>query len=260
MELVDVDRSRARSFGLADEAEAVLTPWHTHRKHQVLYAERGSMRLWMGEAVWMVPPGRAAWIPARTRHRVGAGALSLRTVYLDPRICQGLPAASAVFCVTALAREMILHAMRWGPRHRSSALSRAYFETLARLCPGWVEGALPLSLPVGRTVELQRAMTWTLEHLDERPTASRAAKAAGLSARTLARRFADETETTWRRFFHDARMVEATHRLSQPGARVGEVALGLGFESLSAFSRAYKAFCGVSPSQHMWPRVRNVGP
>ena len=70
----------------------------------------------------------------------------------------------------------------------------------------------------------------------------------------MARRFAVETGTTWRRFAHDARIIEATHRLSVPGAHVGDVAASLGFESLSAFSRAFKSALGRPPSS-MRPRA-----
>ena len=245
MAIVDVERVRG-SFGLADEADAVDTPWHHHRKHQLLYAARGSMRLWTRAHLWLLPPGRAAWIPSRTEHRVRAGTLSLRTVYLPARYAPC--GTTCVFSVTPLAAEMILHAMRWGPTHRPTALSRSYFETLAHLCIEWTRDPLPLRLPVAQTPQLQRAMDWTVSNVDARPTAAAAAKAAGLSTRTLARRFADETQTTWRRFLHDARMIDAAHRLAQPDARVGEVAFDLGFASVSAFSRAFKAFSGQTPA------------
>ncbi len=199
--------------------------------------------------MWLLPPGRAAWLPAGARHRVTSGPLSLRTVYLHPELIGGFPAQTSVFTVDSLAAEMIQHAMRWGPRHRITPLSRAFFETFARLCLEWTESSLPLRLPVARSEALQVAMDWTLVNLERHPTAARAARAAALSPRTLARRFAEETKTTWRRYLHDARMIEAAHRLGLPAATVGEVANALGFESVSAFSRAFKAFTGQTPRQ-----------
>ncbi|MGH1344056.1 MAG: AraC family transcriptional regulator [Nannocystales bacterium] len=246
---VDVDRSRARCFGLAEDVRELDARWHRHRKHQLLYAVRGSMRLWVEDAMWLLPPGRAAWLPAGARHRVTSGPLSLRTVYLHPELIGGFPAQTSVFTVDSLAAEMIQHAMRWGPRHRITPLSRAFFETFARLCLEWTESSLPLRLPVARSEALQVAMDWTLVNLERHPTAARAARAAALSPRTLARRFAEETKTTWRRYLHDARMIEAAHRLGLPAATVGEVANALGFESVSAFSRAFKAFTGQTPRQ-----------
>ncbi len=244
---IDVDRVPAANFGLAVDADHVDAGWHAHGRHQLLFAARGSMQLWVDDAQWLLPPGRAAWIPARVRHRVHAGPLHLRTVYLHRRRVRGAPRRACVFAVDALAREMILHTMRWGPTHTPDATSRAFFAALAGLAIEWAAAAGPYSLPVARTPELARVMQWTLAHLTESPKVEQAARAAGVSPRTLARRFAEETGTTWRRFLHDARMLDAMRRLTEPGVRTSDVAFALGFASLAAFSHAFTAFTGESP-------------
>ncbi len=206
------------------------------------------MRLFVERETWLLPAGRAAWIPARVRHRVVSSRLELQTVYLPRRIVGDAPETAAVFDAPPLAREMLTYAMRLGPADRPTPRSRSFFQTLAHLCVQWMQHPVPLRLPRAQTEALQRAMDWTLDNLGSRPCAAEAARAAGMSTRTMARRFATETNTTWRRFAHAARLVEATHRLSQPGAHVGEVAASLGFESLSAFSRAFKSVLGHPPS------------
>lgn len=206
------------------------------------------MRLFVERETWLLPSGRAAWIPAGVLHRVACSRLELQTVYLPSRLVSGAPQSTAVFDAPPLAREMLTYAMRLGPADRPTPRSRSFFQTLAHLCLEWMHDPLPLRLPRAQTEGLQRAMDWTLDNLGRRPSASEAARAAGMSTRTMARRFASETGTTWRRFAHDARLLEATHRLSQPGAHVGDVAASLGFESLSAFSRAFKSALGHPPS------------
>ena len=42
-EHTDVDVVPLAAFGLADELEPGLSPPHAHRKHQLLYAESGSL-------------------------------------------------------------------------------------------------------------------------------------------------------------------------------------------------------------------------
>lgn len=246
-EPVDVDHATAPCFGLSVDVSSMDSGWHAHGRHQLLYAARGSMQLWVDEGQWLLPPGRAGWIPARMRHRVEAGPLRLRTVYLHPRRISGAPRGAGVFGASALAREMILHAMRWGPHHRGDRTSRAFFSALAGLCAEWATGATRFRLPVARSPQLHRAMQWTLAHVDQRPRVAQVARAAGMSTRSLARRFAEETGTTWRRFLHDARMLEAMRRLSEPGARVGDVAASLGFASQGALTHAFTAFTGESP-------------
>ena len=244
---VDVDGAPAPCFGLAIDVPEMDSGVHAHGRHQLLYAARGSMQLWVDDGYWLLPPGRAAWIPARLRHRVASGALRLRTVYLHPRRAPGLPREVVVFTASPLAREMILETMRFGPAHAPDRAARALFGALAALCTQWCTAAAPLRLPVAKTPALRAVMQWTLEHLDQRPTVARAARAGGMSTRSLARRFAAETGTTWRRYLHDARMLEAMRRLGEPGVRVGEVAAALGFRSQGAFTHAFTAFAGETP-------------
>ncbi|TNF28829.1 MAG: AraC family transcriptional regulator, partial [Deltaproteobacteria bacterium] len=78
-------------------------------------------------------------------------------------------------------------------------------------------------------------------------TAASAARAGGMSERTLLRRFVSETGGTFRDYLHAARMVRAMDLLLDPTARVTDVALALGYESLAAFSRAFRAYSGESP-------------
>jgi AraC-like DNA-binding protein len=250
--LVDVDSVGAPCFGLEDELAPFVSDWHAHRRHQLLYAASGTLRLEVGDAQWLLPPQRAAWIAALTPHRVRSSQPArLATVYLARRHGRDVPGPCRVFAVGALAREMILHAMRFGPEHDArDRVAGRFFAALADLVRDWAADARPLSLPAARSPELERAMSWTLANLGARPSLVGAARASGLSARSLTRRFADETRTTWRRFVAQARLLRAMELLSVPGARVTETAYEVGFESLGAFSHAFEAFAGETPRDY----------
>lgn len=69
---------------------------------------------------------------------------------------------------------------------------------------------------------------------------------AGLSARTLQRRFLDETGLTVTAWRSRLRLATAAERLAR-GQEVGRVAAEVGFESASAFTRAFRALTGVTP-------------
>jgi AraC-like DNA-binding protein len=246
---VEVDRSRAPAFGLADELAPFGPAPHAHAKHQILYVSAGTLHLEVGRLQWVLPPQRAAFIRAGVEHAVSArGPVSLRTVYLAPRLTCGPEEDCRVFPVGGLARELLLEAMRWGPDHDPRApLPRAFFRALTALCEEWTAAALPLRLPTARTPELRTAMQLTLEGLDTPLAIETIARASGMSVRTLSRRFSDETGTSWRSFLRAARMMRAMELLSVPGARVTEVGLEVGFESPSAFSRAFEQFAGEPP-------------
>ena len=68
------------------------------------------------------------------------------------------------------------------------------------------------------------------------------------SARTLARRFQSETGLSFGAWRQQARVLEAMGRLGS-GESVTEVALDLGYESVSAFSAMFHRATRASPSQ-----------
>lgn len=249
---VDVDAVALAAFGLADEHEPCAVPAHAHDKHQLLYAQRGSLELLADGGRWLLPPERAAWIGAGVPHAVRfRSSAALRTVYFDRAVSLAPDVTCSVFAVTPLAREMILHAMQWGPERRSaSAAEEAFFRALAALASEWTSDPLPFRLPLAKSPELGRAMERILETMADGPTIEAVARFAGLSPRTLARRFEAEAETSFRAFLQRARLMRATELLSKEGARVTDVALEVGFESPAAFTRAFNAFVGEAPKDY----------
>lgn len=248
---VDVDRAKAEAFGLAEEARAFTSDWHAHDKHQILFAASGTLELLVGERRWTLPPQRGAWVRAGARHmassRTGA---ELRTVYLARGMEEEEPEADCrVFAVTPLAREMILHATRWGPDGGGGATREAFFRALAGLCAEWIAAERPFYLPVAKTEELARAMRWIGEHLED-ATVEGAAGAAKVSVRTLTRRFEEEAKTSFRAYLQAARMMRAMELLAVPGASVTQVSYEVGFRSLGAFTTAFTERCGETPSEY----------
>ncbi|MEZ4299939.1 MAG: AraC family transcriptional regulator [Polyangiaceae bacterium] len=144
--------------------------------------------------------------------------------------------------------------MDFGP-HRPAVtpLEDTFFRTLGALAVEWTSAPLPFHLPVARTPELARAMDHLLTDLSAPHTLAAAARAAALSERTLARRFHDEADTTFRDYLQRARLLRATELLAAPAARITEVALAVGFDSPAAFTRAFTTFLG-SPSTYRRPR------
>lgn len=249
---IDVDSVALPAFGLSDEHAPGEAAPHAHAKHQLLYAERGTLELTADGARWLLPPERAAWIGAGVEHSVKwLSAVSLRTVYFARGAALVPGARCAVFTAVPLAREMIAWAMHWGPERASEGRAEsAFFAALAALAGTWAESPLPFSLPVARSQELARALEHVLARLGEDVDVAQTARAAGVSERTLARRFQDETGMGFRAFVGKARMLRAMALLAAPGARVTDVALAVGFESPAAFTRAFEAFAGERPKDY----------
>ena len=53
---------------------------------------------------------------------------------------------------------------------------------------------------------------------------------------------------TWRRYLLESRLLQAMAMLTEPGRSVAEVAVDVGFDSVSAFTRAFTRFAGETPT------------
>src|SRR6202040_3199525 len=115
----------------ADLAHGHVIPEHSHPEDQLLFASSGVMTLHTKQGVWVVPPLRAVWIPADTPHSVSmSGQVSMRTLYLLPKLCRTLPAKCFVMNVSALLKELILHACTFGKLNKKATTERRVVEIL----------------------------------------------------------------------------------------------------------------------------------
>lgn len=83
-----------------------------------------------------------------------------------------------------------------------------------------------------------------------------AAEIAGLHVRALQRQLAREG-VTFRQLIDEARFEAATELLREPGATVTDVASELGYEHIADFTRAFRRWAGVSPSEYRRLKVSN---
>jgi AraC-like DNA-binding protein len=223
---------------------------HTHKRSQLIYATAGTMRISTDDGVWIVPPQRALWMPGGVRHGiVMLGAVTMRTLYLWPNAASFMPSSCHVVPVSALLRELIVRATELpvhydesGPAGHVMALILAELSGLQ---------SLPLQLPMPRDGRLRDLCRALLEAPgDQRPLAAWA-KSMNTSGRTLARRFQSETGLSFGAWRQQARVLEAMGRLGS-GAPVTQVALDLGYESVSAFSAMFRRAAGASPSHYRY--------
>ena len=218
---------------------------HAHNFGQVAFARRGVMRVLAQGGVWVVPPGRALWIPARVVHEVQCRTdVAMRTVYL--RADSQLPYRKelAVLAVTPLLREIILRLVE-GPVDETT---RPHLLPLleAELRAGQV---MPLNLPQPRDPRLARAVARLTDDPAARGTLEHWAAQAGMARRSFARRFAVETGLSFGVWRRRLRMLWAIEQLAV-GEPVTVVALDAGYDSVSAFIQAFRQEMGVTPGRY----------
>jgi transcriptional regulator GlxA family with amidase domain len=239
------------AWGVAEDLGPFDSGWSRSAVNKVIYASSGVLHLQVGDARWLLPPQRAAWIRAGTEHRITAAEpVSLRTVHVASTLVEHAEEVS-VFEVNGLAREMMLSSVRWGDeRDPADRQANAFFVAFAALLSEWIDQPRRFRLPNAQSPELQKAMQHALQHLQEEPSIEDAARLAGVSPRTLARRFRDEAGTTWREFLHNARMMRAMELLADRQRSVTDTAYAVGFNSLGAFTRAFVDFTGERPRDY----------
>ena len=234
----------ARAFDYPPGADI---PPHSHATGQFDYATSGVMTVTTEHGTWVVPSSRAVWIPPRVAHEARiTGAVAMRTVYIDPVLCEELPNRCTVVSVSPLLRELILAviAVEESPGHHASdERLRAVLLDQVRLAE-----AMPSHLAHPREPGL-RALTDALirDPADDR-TIKQCAATLGLGTRTFARMFQRETGMTFGAWKQQLRLMESM-RLLASGASVTAAATATGYDSTSAFIAMFRRAMGVSPGK-----------
>jgi len=103
---------------------------------------------------------------------------------------------------------------------------------------------------------LQRVKRWLSAHsLESRPTMDTVARELGMSARSLRRQLACE-RVLYSELVEDARAARAKELLGDTQCSVQDAAYALGFEAPAAFSRAFRRWTGMAPSEYRAERTR----
>jgi AraC-like DNA-binding protein len=242
-----VDPARRAAAGAVVQDDYDLdTPWHRHDMHQLQYAFDGAIEVEDARARHLLPRELAAWIPAGVAHRTSLHRVRSGSVLFAPHMVESAGDRVRIVEVPPLMRAMVLGAMRWPLGSQQDSTGRAYFATLGLLCTEWIQREAPLSLPTAADPAVRAAMAFTRAHLAAADLAAVSA-AAGLSERTLRRRFRTEVGMSWEAWRRRARLLAGIALLNGTARPVGAIGAEVGFESQSAFARALFRLTGRTP-------------
>jgi AraC-like DNA-binding protein len=235
----------------------LVTGWHSHELHQIEYAFQGVVEVETETAHHLLPPQQAVWIPAGLSHQTTLKRVRTVSVFFEPGMVPPVDGRARILAAEPVIREMILYGVRWPiDRVSSDATADAFFEALARIAFDWLDRETPLSLPTSSDPDVAAVMAFTQGHLD-RITVGDVGRAVGWSERTVRRKFLQTTGMSWRSYLLQSRILRAMALLAEPGPSVLEVATTVGFESVSAFSRAFGRYGGETPTGY---RTRVTSP
>jgi AraC-like DNA-binding protein len=225
----------------------VIKP-HSHPWHQLVYASQGVMTVRTPEGAWVVPVHRGVWVPAGTRHSIHmSGPVSLRTLYLLPRLSSSLPDEPRVIGISPLLRELILRIVELDSLNlRNPEHAHLVSVLLDHL---YVMESDAVHLPLPRDARAKRIVAMLQEEPSDTRSLVELSKLAGASKRTLERIFKIETGLGFGKWRQQLRLGHAL-RLLAAGEPVTTVALDVGYDSISAFISAFRLTFGKTPGQY----------
>jgi len=218
--------------------------FHAHPAGQLIHAISGSMRVSVQGMLWVLPIGRALWIPPDVEHAIWCGGeVQMRTAYVSPA-CLSTPSGLQLISVSALAREVLVRLSESTEDVLHPILGVLLLHEIAA-------GSIrPFCLPI----PFEPRLTRLVEALRADPASGETigdwAKKLGFSERSLIRRIRDETGMTFRELRRHTRIMTAIERLGKSRSVTG-VAYDVGFGTPSSFIHAFRTVTGKTPRQFM---------
>lgn len=236
---------RPLSAFMRDYPDGDFTGRHSHARAQLLFSLGGVMRVATDAASFIVPPGRALWVPAGEPHSVAiAGLVQMRALFLRDDAARAGPPGVTVMATSPLLRELILAAceepLEWDEHGRGGHLAALLIEEIRRA------PALPFGVPEPREPRLARLAAALRADPASPLSLEDWAARIGASPRSLSRLFRAETGLSFGAWRQALRLAEAAALLAQgvPPARAGAA---VGYASAPAFGAAFRAAFGITP-------------
>lgn len=238
--IVDAPFHLSTSFIESDSAIGWMA--HSHHEHELLWVDRGSVRVRVQSRVWRLSRGLALWIPSGMVHRVIADApVALGATHINPLSSAEAWDEPTLMAVTPAMRELLLHDIQ-------NDMPDEYRARAQQVCIDLLTPASDHSPAM--VVPADPRVTLLVDEVLARPRDSRSledwAAKLNISSRTLTRIFSAETQMSFVQWRIAVRMREAVSLLMN-GWGVQQVGRHLGYASVSTFVSTFRRVIGVTP-------------
>jgi len=246
----------ANAIGMSMEAGGIESEFHSHAESQLMYQVRGELTCEASNALWIVPPQSALWVPGGVSHRiVGRAPLEGYSVFVEPRASANLPRECCAVSVSTLFRELLFRlASRPALYDVKGPDGRLVAVLLDELAAAKVENH---RLPMPTEPRLRRLVEAIVAKPADASTAEAWARRVGIGERTLNRLLVKETGLSFGRWRHRLHVTLAIQRMTR-GATVQQVAIELGYGSASSFVTMFRKALGTSPARYMAHRLEGA--
>ncbi|MDR3511360.1 MAG: helix-turn-helix transcriptional regulator [Caulobacteraceae bacterium] len=230
-----------------------VDPLHSHPRGQLSYHESGVSVVTTRDASFVIPPGKAMWVPAGVEHEVTCRSPVAATVlYVRGDARPDLPAQCRMIPVSRLMAGLIGEASQVPVDYDVGGRDgRVMALLLDEIGP---TAAPSISAPMPRSRALAQVCSAILRDPAANDDLDDWAEAAGMGRRTFTRQFRRETGVSFAAWRQNVRLMEALSLLSA-GQSVTSVAFDVGYNSPSAFTAMFRRAFGVAPTAYLSPRL-----
>lgn len=250
----EIPRALVAASAIASLEALELSPRHRHQKAQLLFAVRGVLNCEVEDAVWIVPPQCAVWIPGGLPHTVfGSGEVECVSLFIEAPEAPNLPNTCCTIRVSSLFHHLLTRATELPERYDIDGPDgRIVSVILDELAAAPVED---LRLPIPSDGRLKKLADLLIAApADHAPVAEWASRVA-LSERSLNRMLAEQVGMSFGRWRRQLHIVLALRHLGA-GQTVQAVAEDLGYESASSFVTMFRKMVGKPPNRYLLERLR----
>ena len=254
-------------FGAVEETDAefyiyhvltgsVKTEIHHHSSAQLVYAEGGIVHIFTDSKHWYLPARCFMWIPAGTPHYIFSTSpkVDLYNFYFKKEEGEnGFYDEINIYSVSHLLREMILYTKEWNGKITKNDVSQYYFlKALKGILPEKRDKqlAFPVQHPFPSDETLLKIAQYIHANLEKPLSIESTAKEFGMSTRTLSRKFKEILGMNYVRFLRALRITRSLELMIEGKYNMYEIAMMVGYNSLSSFSNIFKKVIGIPPTEY----------
>ncbi|GGY14114.1 helix-turn-helix transcriptional regulator [Paludibacterium paludis] len=221
------------------------TPLHAHAEGQLFWLRDGALIVHEASGRSTFTAGQTGWIPAGMPHWTsGHGRVDGWACRLDTPFAPALPDTACRLEASSLLPALLERLASDEPQ--GDARNRLVGVLLDEIVAA---RKVQCRLPYPAEARLRRLADALIATPGDTRTLAQWALFAGVSERSLSRRFPAETGMTFERWRHAARLDLACTRLAR-GETVQDVAHALGYSTASAFISAFRKAFGIPPGQY----------
>ncbi|WP_312323137.1 AraC family transcriptional regulator [Soonwooa sp.] len=234
----------------------VETKKHSHHSAQLIYAEGGIIHIFTEEKHWYLPARCFMWIPAGLPHYIlsYSSKVSLFNFYFKPEKEEDdFFSEVNIYSVSHLMREMILFTKNWSGKVTEADQQKYFFlKAMKYILPTSRDRklAFPVRHPFPKDEILLKIAKFLNTNLDKNLGLEEVAKNFGVSSRTLSRKFKEQLGMNYVRFLRALRITKSLELMGEEKYNMYEIAMLVGYNSLSSFSNIFKRVTGISPTDY----------